>query len=162
MGRLLGTDKLQRVHPTLDGFVRQWVEDSALDWMVVTGARTQAEVDAKWAEGRTKPGPHAGETGYPELGLTVTQVRTLHDAPHAVRVTPEGLYACAVDLQFLASPGKLSEGKTLTDVATYRGYGLAGEKAGFVWGGRFSKVDQAHLELVSWRSYALPSLRLFT
>lgn len=149
-------ERLDLVHPELAAFV-DLLAEAEQDWVVVTGIRTPAQVTVKWAEGRTTPGPHAGEPGYPELGETVTEVRTLQSAPHAIRVTPQGLYGCAVDVQYLLPSGKLSEGGTAAEQAVYLRMGQLAEAHGLRWGGRFKRVDQAHVELVAWRSYPLPN-----
>lgn len=159
MGRLLRTDRLRQVHPELALFALQWAEEHLGTWMVVTGERCLADVLAKYAVGRTTPGPHAGEQGHPTLGETVTNVSTLEKAPHAARVTPSGLYACAVDLQFFTGRGlELAAGETAEQRTVYLEMGEAAEKAGLVWGGRFKRLfDQAHVELLDWRRYPLPA-----
>jgi hypothetical protein len=158
MSELRHVERLLGVHPKLTAFARLVASQSPVDWCVVTGVRSLAGVLEKYAQGRTTKGPHAGAPGYPPLGLTITNVSTLEGAPHAERLTPEGLYACAVDLQFLThSGGKLASGDSPAEVATYRWYGALAEAQGLLWGGRFTKVDQAHVELPHWRLYPLPS-----
>jgi hypothetical protein len=156
VSELLRPGLLAVVHPELAGFARLIAAESPHDWMVVSGERTLEGVLLKYAEGRTRPGPYAGRPGYPPLGLTTTQVRTLEGAPHARRVTPAGLYACAVDMQYLVAPGRLASGSTQAEQAVYRWYGERAEGLGLVWGGRFPKVDQAHVQLKDWRDFPLP------
>lgn len=145
------------MHPDLVAFAHKMAESSPEDWVVVTGIRTQVEVDAKWAEGRSQPGPHAGESGFARLGQTVTNVRDLQQAPHALRQTPQGPYGCAVDLQFIGEKTSLSPGATPEDRAVYLWMGEFAEKSGFTWGGRFARIfDQAHVELKDWKQYPLP------
>lgn len=154
---LLYSVRLKLVHPRLALFAQQLAEQSPRKWGVITGARTQADVDAKYALGRTKRGPHAGEVGHPPLGDIVTHVHSLEQAPHAVRRTPEGSYSCAVDLQFvLPEGGGLAEGHIPEEKDVYLEMGLMAEQAGLVWGGRFKSIfDQAHVELPDWRRYPL-------
>lgn len=147
---------LDQVHPDLRRFAFDAANDALLDLFVVTGARTQTDVTRKYAEGRTSPGPHAGEPGYPELGEIVTNAMHLAQTAHSVRLTPEGRFGCAIDLQFI-SAGKLNDGKSEADQALYRWMGELAESRGFTWGGRFPKVDQAHIELKAWRAYPLIS-----
>jgi D-alanyl-D-alanine carboxypeptidase len=156
--RLLHPERLQLpqpVHARLSTLARKLASISVYDLCVVTGVRDAAEVAQKWAMGRTTRGPHAGEPGYPLLGLTVTNVNEMGHAPHALRMTPEGLYGCAVDLQ-LVHGGKLLEGRIASESAIYQALGQAAEKDGFTWGGRFTKVDLAHYELPGWRAFPLP------
>ncbi len=47
------------------------------------GLRTdEAGQEELWNQGRTAPGPRAGDTGFPVLGLTVTAAKTLAQTPH--------------------------------------------------------------------------------
>lgn len=158
MGNLLRQDRGVLVHPRLRLFAVQMASQSPYNWLLVTGVRTQADVEAKYAQGRTAPGPHAGEPGYPPLGETVTNVHTLALAPHALRVTPAGTFGCAIDLQYFLPDGlHLAEGKVPEEQLVYRGMGEQAEKAGLAWGGRFIHLfDQAHVELPDWRAYPLP------
>ena len=157
MSELRHAERLAGVHPSLAAFARLVASRAAVDWCVVTGVRTLPGVLEKYAQGRTTPGPHAGEPGYPPLGLTITNVRTLEGAPHAERMTPEGLYGCAMDMQFFLQGGsRLAGGDAPGEVLVYRWYGAAAETQGLTWGGRFSKVDMAHVELKAWRTYPLP------
>lgn len=50
-------DKLSGVNPALANVVKRAIELSTVDFVVVQGNRTQAEQDALYAQGRTKPGP---------------------------------------------------------------------------------------------------------
>lgn len=142
------------VHPRLAALARKLAGASTFDLCVVTGVRDSKGVAEKWALGRTAPGPHAGELGFPLLGETVTKVRSLEHAPHALRRTPDGLYGTAIDLQFVIK-GRLLEGRLLSEVAAYHLLGELAEADGFVWGGRFTNVDQAHFELRNWRDFPL-------
>ncbi len=157
MSELLHAERLYSVHPDLRAFARLVAANSSYDWVVVTGIRSLAGVQEKYAIGRTVPGPHAGEPGYRALGLTVTNVSTLDKAPHAERVTPVGLYGCAVDLQFMHA-GKLAAGDTHEEQAVYAWYGALAGQLGLTWGGQFTKVDQAHVEVFAWRDYPLPGM----
>lgn len=49
--------KLEGVHPSLVRVVKRAIEITEVDFAVVQGNRTQAEQDALYAQGRTKPGP---------------------------------------------------------------------------------------------------------
>lgn len=113
------------------------------------GLRTDAVQAVLYAKGRTTPGPHAGEAGEPELGRTVTNAATVHDTPHG--------RGAAVDLL----PVKLDPSGTKVlaiidnDKGLFRMLGLIGEQHNFVWGGRFHRVDEDHLELQNWRNLPL-------
>jgi peptidoglycan L-alanyl-D-glutamate endopeptidase CwlK len=50
-------DKLEGVKPELAAVVKRAIELTEVDFVVVQGNRTQAEQDALYAQGRTKPGP---------------------------------------------------------------------------------------------------------
>jgi peptidoglycan L-alanyl-D-glutamate endopeptidase CwlK len=50
-------DKLAGVNPKLAAVVERAIELTEVDFVVVQGNRTQAEQDALYAQGRTKPGP---------------------------------------------------------------------------------------------------------
>lgn len=156
MGNLLREERLALVHPSLAAFIRGFVKGSPWDWMVVTGARTQEEVNLAWAKGRTTAGPFAGEPGHPPLGEVVTHVRSLEKAPHAIRATPEGAFSCAVDLMFFSDHCALSPGTSREDRAVYQAYGEAVMEAGLVWGGVFTGlVDLSHAENPRWREFPL-------
>lgn len=152
MAMLHHPERLKDVHPKLVAFLKLAVSRSVLDICVVTGARDAAGVAAKWGEGRTAPGPHAGEPGYPELGQVVTNVQHPNDTAHSLRVTPEGIYATAVDAQFQVG-AKLLEGTPGSESELYRWLGELAEAEGLEWGGRFRAVDQAHLQLKEFRQY---------
>jgi hypothetical protein len=156
MSELRHPERLYSVHPELCAFMKLVVATSPYDWCIVTGIRSLAGVQEKYAVGRTTPGPHAGEPGYPPLGQVLTNVSSLEHAPHAERRTPAGVYGCAVDAQFFYE-GRLSAGETTAEQSIYRWYGHLAESQGHVWGGRFGNVDQAHVELRLWRSYPLPN-----
>ena len=48
---------LQGVHPQLVAVVRRAIQITTLDFSVLQSVRTQAEQNALYAQGRTKPGP---------------------------------------------------------------------------------------------------------
>jgi hypothetical protein len=156
VGRLLKPERLFQVHPELRAFAVDFSQRNDCDWMVVTGARTKAQVAEKYAIGRTVQGAHAGQPGYPPMGQTVTNVASLEHAPHAIRETPAGPYSCAVDMQFLLPDGSLAPGTNQAQQDIYALYGAAAEAAGFVWGGSFRHLfDQAHVELFHWKNFPL-------
>lgn len=152
---LLHTERLRWVHPRLVDLARLLASQSAIDLCVVTGGRNAEDARRKWSEGRTTPGPHAGEAGYPELGQTVTNCQTIGQTAHAIRTTPAGDYGCAVDLQYVGRDGKLLDTNTAANRALYESAGLLAEGEGFRWGGRFPKYDAAHYEIPNWRAYPL-------
>ena len=49
-------DNLKGVHPNLVKVIKASIEDSPVDFTVVSGLRTTAEQKAIYAQGRTKPG----------------------------------------------------------------------------------------------------------
>jgi peptidoglycan L-alanyl-D-glutamate endopeptidase CwlK len=48
---------LEGVHPKLVAVVKEAIQITTQDFMVIEGVRTQARQDELWAQGRTKPGP---------------------------------------------------------------------------------------------------------
>lgn len=91
-------DRAEGTHPRFWEFFA-WVERvNPLPFRLVVcpdgGVRDQEDIDHEYAKGRTTPGPNAGLPGFPLLGLTVTKVRTLWEAPHASR----GGHGWAIDI----------------------------------------------------------------
>lgn len=141
------------VHPRILAFLDWWEANGP--WPVTVppdgGLRTDATQRVLYAKGRTAPGPHAGEKNEPALGRTVTNAQTVHDTPHG--------RGAAVDLL----PVKLDPTGTKVlaiidnDKGLFKTFGLIVETYGFVWGGRFHRVDEDHAELPAWRQLPLPS-----
>ncbi len=50
-------DKLQGVHPDIVRVMEEAIKETTIDFGIVQGVRTQAEQDALYEQGRTKPGP---------------------------------------------------------------------------------------------------------
>lgn len=50
-------DKLKGVHPDLVAVLHEAIKRSPFDFAIVQGVRTQAEQNALYEQGRTKPGP---------------------------------------------------------------------------------------------------------
>lgn len=120
------------------------------------GRRTDEAVQAAlYAQGRTAPGPHAGEEGFPVLGLTVTAAATLADTPHGrggaadaypVILSTTGLKVAALDLDERNPRVRLK----------FEHYGLLAEEHGLEWGGRWKRKDLPHCQVRSWRDLPLP------
>lgn len=96
--RVRHLDRADRCHPRLLAFLA-WVElTKPLTFRLVVcpsgGVREPKDIAFEYAKGRTIPGPKAGEPGFPPLGLKVTNVKTVWEAPHASR----GGFAWAIDI----------------------------------------------------------------
>ena len=113
---------LATVQPQLQKLGRELLRRLAaegLTFKVTSGNRTQAEQDALYAQGRTKPGPK----------VTWTR-RSRHIGGRAIDIT-------------------LFHGKNpVWESKHYDRAGVIGEELGLVWGGRWKKtVDKPHFEL---------------
>lgn len=91
------------------------------EWQPYYGARTFAEQDLLWAQGRSSP------------GRIVTYAKGGQSAHN---------YGCATDFAYFRPDGSIDWG---TD--KWPEYGQAVEKVNAVWGGSFSKPDKPHNEL---------------
>lgn len=89
-----------------------------LTFKVTSGNRTQAEQDALYAQGRTKPGP------------VVTWTRRSRH-----------IGGRAIDLTLFSGKNPVWESKH------YDTAGKVGEELGLVWGGRWRTPDKPHFEL---------------
>lgn len=115
---------LATVQPQLQKLGRELLRRLAaegLNFKVTSGARTQAEQDALFAQGRTKPGP------------VVTWTRKSRH-----------IGGRAIDLTLFSGKNPVWESKH------YDRAGVIGEELGLVWGGRWTKAkDKPHFELQS-------------
>jgi len=116
---------LATVQPQLAKLGRELLRRLAaegLNFKVIQGRRTQAEQDALYAQGRTKPGP------------VVTWTR---NSRH--------LTGRAIDLALFQGKNVVWESKH------YNRAGEVGEEFGLVWGGRWKggKTDKPHFELAA-------------
>jgi peptidoglycan L-alanyl-D-glutamate endopeptidase CwlK len=114
---------LATVQPQLQRLGRELLRRLAaegLTFKVIQGRRTQAEQDALWAKGRTKPGPKVTWT-----------LKSRH------------LTGRAIDLALFQGKNVVWESKHYTRA------GEIGEELGLVWGGRWKggKTDKPHFEL---------------
>jgi peptidoglycan L-alanyl-D-glutamate endopeptidase CwlK len=114
---------LATVQPQLQKLGRELLRRLAaegLTFKVIQGRRTQAEQDALWAKGRTKPGP---------------KVTWTRNSRH--------LTGRAIDLALFSGKNVVWESKHYTRA------GEIGEQLGLVWGGRWKggKTDKPHFEL---------------
>lgn len=128
--------RLAGVHPVLRLKVTQIL--MAMDVLgfpmfVVAGARSLAEQQALYAQGRTTP------------GHKVTNADGVkHKSNH--QAGPDGL-GYAVDCAFRDDP-QTARIETWEAGQPWELYGLMGEKLGLVWGGRWPRLmDRPHLEL---------------
>ncbi len=127
--RLVGVhpDMIDKLDPILD----------RLGMFVIEGLRTTERQQEIYAEGRTTPGPYAGQPGHPPLGSTVTNCDGVHTKSNH-QAHPDG-YGHAVDCGFNGPHPYAGD---------FHAFGLALEAAGLKWGGRFhSPVDIDHAEM---------------
>jgi len=128
-------DRLVGTAPAFQAKLLPILED--LGMMVIVGLRTDAQQAADYAQGRTTPGPNAGQPGHPPLGATVTNcngvtTRSNHQAQ------ADG-YGHAADCGFVGDHPYAGD---------FHAFGLRLEAAGLKWGGRFhAPVDLDHAEL---------------
>ena len=112
---------LASVQPQLQRLGRELLRRLAaegLTFKVTSGNRTQAEQDALYAQGRTKPGPV----------VTWTR-RSRHIGGRAIDLT-------------------LFQGKNpVWESRHYDRAGVIGEKLGLKWGGRWKTPDRPHFQL---------------
>jgi len=116
---------LATVQPQLQKLGRELLRRLAaegLTFKVIQGRRTQAEQDALYAKGRTKPGP---------------KVTWTRNSRH--------LTGRAIDIALFSGKNVVWESKH------YDRAGEIGEELGLVWGGRWKggKTDKPHFELPS-------------
>jgi peptidoglycan L-alanyl-D-glutamate endopeptidase CwlK len=116
---------LATVQPQLAKIGRELLRQLAaegLNFKVIQGRRTQAEQDALYAKGRTKPGP---------------KVTWTRNSRH--------LTGRAIDLALFQGKNVVWESKH------YNRAGEIGEELGLVWGGRWrgGKTDKPHFELAT-------------
>ena len=96
---------------------------------ITQGFRTEAEQQALWDQGRTRP------------GLVVTQARSAKDSPHG--------YGAAFDIVIFDGSKPSWEEPKMTP--RYNQVGAIGEALGLEWGGRFPKADKPHFQLARWK-----------
>ena len=122
--------KLAGVNPALANVVRRAIEITTVDFAVVQGNRTQAEQNALYEQGRTKPGPK------------VTWTRNSnHIGGRAVDLAP--FYKGKIEWD---NNGKLGLYSKINDAMQQAAKEL-GVK--IKWGGEWSKTpDRPHFELV--------------
>lgn len=124
--------KLEGVHPELVEKVKRILYACAElghPMMVTSGVRTDAEQQALYAIGRTKPGRRV-------TNLDGINKRSNHQ-------TKADGYGHAVDCAFLVN-GKPS----WAEHHPWALYGLMAESQGLIWGGRWTTlVDRPHIEL---------------
>jgi hypothetical protein len=116
------------------------------------GIRTSVIQQELWAVGRTIPGKHAGEKGYPPLGECVTWAKDAADGPHC--------HAGALDCWPAVLRGSIvvaifNDKDNPAHRIMFEKYGREAEEAGLVWGGRWKRYDAAHVEVPDWRSLPL-------
>lgn len=112
---------LATVQPQLQRLGRELLrrlEAEGLTFKVTSGNRTQAEQDALYAQGRTKPGP------------VVTWTRKSRH-----------IGGRAIDLTLFSGKNPIWESPK------YDRAGEVGEQLGLVWGGRWKTKDKPHFEL---------------
>ena len=124
-------ERLKGVHPTLAKKVLTLLQQFPM--FVVMGVRTVAEQQALFAQGRTKPGRI--------VTMKDGVVHKSNHQPHA-----DGL-GYAVDCAFTPTPQLVDP---FDERHPWESYGLAAERLGLTWGGRWSHPhDAPHVELPS-------------
>ena len=118
--------RLQKIHPALASAVRAMIADLSAKGLaveVVQGMRTFAEQDDLYAKGRTRPGE------------IVTHARG-GESNHN--------YGLAVDL----CPFTNGRPDWYAPVSAWAAIGVAAERRGLEWGGRWKKfIDKPHVQL---------------
>jgi peptidoglycan L-alanyl-D-glutamate endopeptidase CwlK len=153
VGALRHRERLVGTHPKLIAFAEDAAAALDCDLLIVFGCRLEAEQVHLYAEGRTIPGPHAGEKGYPALGATVTNAehaeQTAHGRGGGIDAMPLVDGKLVWDEKDPLWPEVLKRLEQLAELAKPRG---------IVWGGSWPKLkDLDHFELAAWR--ALPFRR---
>jgi hypothetical protein len=120
------------------------------------GLRTDSTGQAAlFAQGRTMPGPYAGEGGYPPLGLTVTNARTLKDTPHG-RGGAADAYPATLNKDRTSVVGIYTDDRDPKVQLLFTAYGYIAEDHGLVWGGRWRRKDYPHVEVPDWKRLPPP------
>ncbi len=120
------------------------------------GWRTnETEQAALFAKGRTAPGPHAGDSGYPSMGLTVTNAKTLSDTPHGRKAAADA-YPAVLNNARDKVIAIYNDDRDPKVHLKFHAYGLIAEDHGLVWGGRWRRKDLPHLEVPDWRKLPIP------
>ncbi|QZA80175.1 M15 family metallopeptidase [Deefgea piscis] len=142
----MSSRELKDLHASIRTLAAQFVAEAnatlqqqnpALEVRLVCTWRPQAEQNALYAQGRTKPGPKV---------TWVTQSAHNTDLPD----TPDG-DAEALDIGVFEN-GKYLQGNTARELGFYLRLGPIGERFGLVWGGRWQTPDYPHFERKEWRT----------
>jgi hypothetical protein len=157
--RVYRRERAAGVHPRLAAWLDEWERSGPFPIVVTGGGRTAADQVREYAKGRTAPGPHAGETGYPPLGQTVTDAETIKDSAHGARVLDGARVFCAVDVAPLLELTATGAVKSVdyVDRAKFDIIGRSAVAFGLEWGGYFPKYDGPHVQVASWRALPAPS-----
>lgn len=135
--------RLSRVHPHLKNTVLKVLAAmDELGWpmTVVSAVRSDAQQAELYAQGRTKPGQIVTNTD----GVTIKSM-------HQIQATGFGH---AVDCAFIDDPLTLKI-EIFDETQPWDLYGLACEKRGLTWGGRWTTIkDRPHVELALGSPFA--------
>ena len=115
------------------GLFKSAMDEAGIPFMVTCTMRTQAEQDALYEQGRTKPGP------------VVTWTR---HSRHTPRIGDNGK-SRAFDIAILKDGKPCWDAKVSVDgdrVPDYQEAGEIGERVGLRWGGRWKPADLCHFE----------------
>lgn len=148
--KVLHRERAAGVDQRLIAFVDWWDKNGPFTIMVGRdgGVRSGADQARLYAQGRTTPGPHAGEAGYPPLGQTVTNAATAANSAHG--------HAAALDFWPVVNGKIYLDVKNPVQKAKYDQLGVMIESFGLVWGGRFKNLyDGPHAETPDWRGSPL-------
>ena len=158
-----------RLHPGLRGLADAFLARAltcGIPLAITQSDRTDAYQRGLFAKGRTLPGPHAGEPGYPTLGITITNAPSAASSAHGrggafdVAVLIDG---CLVGPR--PGPGNDSYDRDLMidGVLVWPLLVEIAESIGLVAGGRFKPIgpdglgwDLGHFELREWRHLPFP------
>lgn len=153
-------ERLKGVDPRIFDFFLWWSASGpfALTIPPTGGVRTAEKVQTDlWNQGRSTPGPMAGEDGYGPLGLTITQAKTLADTPHGRGGAADALVAVVKDGKVIAVEVDCRKPKVRL---MYEAFGLLVEQNGLDWGGRFKGKDMPHCQVKNWRDLPMPSINV--
>ena len=139
MGKRINEVRLRGVHPQLVLMTSAWSVQLPFDIFITSGVRTNAEQEALYAQGRTKPGP------------IVTQASSAAFSAHGRRWFNGTAYGCAVDAVPCTGPAGQPN---YQDRPAYESMAIIAERMQLVWGGRWVKFpDEPHFQLLAWKDW---------
>lgn len=148
--KVFNRSRADRVNAKLRAFLDWWEKNGTFDITIPKDGtvRTQAEQEALYAQGRTKPG---------KIITNASNVlTTAHGRGGALDVYPVRTSALGLVLRIYtgdeSDPADRAEA-----MKRFRLFGEAAERFGLTWGGRWkSPVDSPHIEVTDWKSLPAP------